>query len=414
MQPLRTIKMNVTARTEWAVEASKIAQNSEIPLMETIRTWKANPNKAIISFTSEDPTDQYNFKTSKETLNAIFHTIQTGKNNGYAPSVGYENSRNAVAEYMSKKGVELTAKDIILCSGCSSALDLCLTVMVDGRRNQNVLIPKPGFYLYKMLAKSLGISVKEYDLLPNDDWQINLYDLDRKIDSNTAAVLISNPSNPCGSVYSTKHLLDIVEICDRHKIPIIADESYDQLVFNANFVSLGALETTVPILICGGLSKGFLVPGWRLGWILIVDPIDAFQTIRKGLVSLTQRIIGCNTVIQGALPTILNANSDFIDDVNENLKKNATVAFEAFQIDGLKPYMPQGALHMIIGIDLNKFRFNTSMEFLQKFYEEESVHCLPSEVFGVSGFMRIILVNTTDEIIEASERLTNFCKKYIL
>lgn len=126
-----------------------------------------------------------------------------------------------MAKYVSHQG-EVTSNDIILCSGCSSALDLCISAIAE--KGQNILIPRPGFPLYKTLAKALDIECRSYNLLPERQWEIDLKQLENLIDDKTAAIIITNPSNPCGSVFNRKHLQKIVDIAEKYFLPIIADE----------------------------------------------------------------------------------------------------------------------------------------------------------------------------------------------
>lgn len=331
-----------------------------------------------------DPTIYGNLNPSKETIEAIIRTLEEGSCNGYAPCVGYEVARQAVATYLSHDGVEFNSKDIILCSGCSSSLDLCITAIADGTKNHNILMPKPGFPIYRTLAESIGVGVKTYNLLPEKKWQVDLLHLESQIDDNTAVIILNNPSNPCGSVYDENHLRAILSIARRYQIPVIADEVYEQIVFpDKKFVSTAALESGVPILICGGLAKRFLVPGWRIGWIAVHDPINAFDDIRSALSSLSQKIIGSNTLIQGAIPDILlKSPQSFHDDMINTLCENAKVAYEAIdKVPGLVPYMPDGSMYMMVKIDLDKFpHFETGLQFIMRLMEEESVFCLPGDV----------------------------------
>lgn len=109
-----------------------------------------------------DPTTFGNLKPAKEVIEAVQESIASQMYNGYAPSTGYEKAREAVAEYGSSDFVKVEAKDVILCSGCSCALDLCITALA--RDGQNILIPRPGFSIYRTLAEGLGIAVKTYNL----------------------------------------------------------------------------------------------------------------------------------------------------------------------------------------------------------------------------------------------------------
>ena len=169
-------------------------------------------------------------------------------------------------------GNDITADDVIIDSGCSCSLDMSICAIANA--GDNILVPRPGFPLYKTLANGLGIETKEYDLEPLKRWECNLDHMESIIDDNTKAILVNNPSNPCGSVFSQDHLLEILKVADYHKIPIIADEIYEHFVFsgaNKSYVPIASLTSTVPVLSCGGLTKRYLVPGWRLGWITIHD-----------------------------------------------------------------------------------------------------------------------------------------------
>ena len=170
-------------------------------------------------------------------------------------------------------------------------MDLCISAVANP--GHNILVPRPGFPLYTTLANGLGIQTKEYNLLPEKDWQVDLKHMESVIDENTVAILINNPSNPCGSVFDEKHLKDILEIAEEYCLPIIADEIYEHFVFNGSeksYTPIAKLSKNVPVLSCGGLTKRYLVPGWRLGWITIHERNDIFQEsgIRKGLQSLSQ------------------------------------------------------------------------------------------------------------------------------
>jgi len=195
---------------------------------------------------------------------------------------------------------------VVIGSGCSGALELAISALLDV--GDNLLIPRPGFSLYQTLCNAKGIGVKSYALLPERGWEADLADLEGQIDGHTRAVLVNNPSNPCGSVYSKEHLSAIIAIAERHRLPIIADEIYGHLVFpssGAKFHPMAGLSTTVPILAAGGIAKEFLVPGWRVGWLAIHDRGGAFVEVRKALFSLTQLILGASSLVLAALPAIL-------------------------------------------------------------------------------------------------------------
>ena len=120
-----------------------------------------------------------------------------------------------------------------------------------------------------MITESLGGSTKDYRLHPEKNWECDLADMEAQIDDRTKAILITNPSNPTGSNYSEEHLRGIVAIADRHGLPIIADEIYGGVVFSGTFTPIASIAGAVPVLSVGGLAKEFVVPGWRVGWVVM-------------------------------------------------------------------------------------------------------------------------------------------------
>ncbi|XP_015179297.1 PREDICTED: tyrosine aminotransferase isoform X2 [Polistes dominula] len=354
----------LNSRTRWEVRASHIAKRTHNPIRSIVENIvvEPNPKKRMIALSIGDPTTFGNLKPAKEVIEAVQESVASQMYNGYAPSTGYEKAREAVAEYSSTDFVKVEAK-------------------------------------------------------PERNWEIDLYDLETKIDESTAAIVINNPSNPCGSVFSRNHILDILNIATRYYLPIIADEIYEHMVFpGQTFHSLTSLPSEVPILLCSGLGKRFLVPGWRMGWIIIHDKQNVLEEeIRKGLQCLSQRIIGSNTLIQGALPAILkNTPQKFYDDVMSILFTHSKLCYNCIaKIPGLKPIMPGGAMYMMVFIDLSCFpEFNTDVDFVQRLLMEESVFCLPGQCFDYPSYMRLVITIPKDMLEEACKRIEEFCWRH--
>lgn len=227
--------------------------------------------------------------------------------------------------------------------------------------------------------------------------------------------MVNNPSNPCGSVYSEQHLRQILAIAERNCVPIIADEIYDFFVFKGEtFHPLATLSTNVPILTCSGLTKRYLVPGWRMGWILIHDRNNVFATeARAALQSLSQRIIGSNTLVQGALPEILqNTPQSFFDDTIGQVQQNAEIAFDKIKdCPGLHPIKPKGAMYMMVGIDMASYpEFATEFQFVERLVSEQSVFCLPGKCFEYPDYFRIVLTVPEEQLLVALDRILEFCQ----
>lgn len=276
---------------------------------------------------------------------------------------------------------------MIIASGCSGALELIFGVLAN--EGDTILLPRPGFTLYGTICQSKGINAHHYALQPDNNWQVDLVALRSYLESSRqtsriAAWLINNPSNPCGSVYSKKHLEDCLALAEEFKIPVIADEIYEDMVFSGHqYVPMRTLKSSVPILTCSGMAKRFLVPGWRVGWIIISDRNEAFKEVRPGLVRLSAVLLGANSLVQAALPAIFeNTPAAFYQEANRKLEENANIAAKALEgIPGVTYVKPQGAMYMMVGFDMSKFiGFSDDAQLGEMLISEESVLCLPGSV----------------------------------
>ncbi|XP_029009970.1 tyrosine aminotransferase [Betta splendens] len=404
-------------RLRWDVKASDMANSTLNPIRAIVDGMKLTPNKdkAMIALSIGDPTVFGNLPTDEAVLQAMRDAVDSHKFNGYAPSVGYLRSRQAVANFYSCPEASLEAEDVILTSGCSQAIELVIGVLCNP--GDNILVPCPGFSLYKTLAVSMGIKVKLYNLLPEKSWEVDLQHMESLIDERTSCLIVTNPSNPCGSVFSRDHVQKILKVASKHCVPILADEIYSDMVFpGCSCPSIASLSSDVPILSCGGLAKRWLVPGWRMGWILIHDRNDVLGSeIRQGLVKLSQRILGACTIVQGALENILNNTpQSFYSKTISFLKSNSEICFgELSTVPGLNPVMPSGAMYLMVGIDMDHFPgFKNDVDFTEQLVTEQSVFCLPASAFEYPNFFRIVVTVPEEMMVEACARIREFCQRH--
>lgn len=180
-------------------------------------------------------------------------------------------------------------------------------------------------------------------------------------------------------------------------------------------MAISSLSKNVPVLSCSGLTKRFLVPGWRTGWIIIHDRQNRLAEVSTGLRNLCGRILGSNTLVQGAIPAILEKTpQSYFDSVIEILSENAILAYSRLKmVRGLNPIMPNGAMYMMIGLRLEHFpEFNDDVTFIQELVNEQSVFCLPGSCFEYPNFMRIVLTVPRDLLQDACDRIADFCEMH--
>jgi tyrosine aminotransferase len=281
------------------------------------------------------------------------------------------------------------------------------------------LLPNPGFSLYKTLCDAKGIAIKTYDLLPEKNWEADPAQIESLIDEHTACILINNPSNPCGSVFSRAFLEQILAVAERNFVPIIADEIYEYMAFEEGaYIPLASLTTEVPILQVSGLSKRYMAPGWRIGWVAIHDRHGRFEHVRSGLYDYATMILGPNALLQACIPSLMNDTPAAYYERNLRLlHDNAKYCQKrALQIKGLKPVTPQGAMYTMVGIDRSILKIENDVEFCRLLFTEESVHLLPGSCFGSGGvdFFRVVICPPIEQLEVAWDRIAQFCERYAI
>eukprot|EP01102_Stenamoeba_stenopodia_P007962 TRINITY_DN224_c0_g2_i2.p1 TRINITY_DN224_c0_g2~~TRINITY_DN224_c0_g2_i2.p1 ORF type:complete len:417 (-),score=50.40 TRINITY_DN224_c0_g2_i2:144-1394(-) len=405
----------------WKVSMSSAASRTSNPLRKLVDRLKPPVSeKKLISLSIGDPTVFGNLKTAESITRALTESSLSFKYNGYVHASGIPIARKVVAETHSAPHENLTEDDVIITSGCSGALEIAIVVLANER--ENILLPAPGFSLYQTICDSKGIEPRYYRLLPEKNWEIDIEHLKTLIDSNTRAILVNNPSNPCGSVYTKEHLQKVLEVAEEFKIPIIADEIYEKMVFEGSeFHSLSSLSETVPILEVGGIAKRYLVPGWRLGWVIVHDRNGAFSDVRTGCHALATLLLGANSLIQSIMPSVLKETPrEFYDDTQRTLQEQAFhLAKKLSEIPELHPITPQGAMYMMVRIDCSKFSdIPDDVTFCEKLVKEELVVLLPGTIFKCSlslgYFFRAVISAPISVLDEAAQRISVFCANHRL
>lgn len=395
----------------WEIPMSQFAAVTVNPhrIMAENSKVSPNPNKKVITLQMGDPTLFGNFRRPQEAVDAIRKAVD-GDKFSYYNTTGMKESRQAVADYVNKSGVNVSYDDIILTSGGSSSLEMCFVTL--GNPGDNILVPRPCFN-YETIMCGPGVEPRSYNLDPLNDWKIDLKHLESKIDQKTRAILVNNVGNPCGNVFTKKHILEILKVAEHHQLPIISDDIYEYFVFpGVDYVSVASLTENVPVLSCSGLTKRFIMPGVRMGWIIVHDKNDSLKEIKQGLIRVSGRNFGPNCTIQLALPEILrNTPQGFFDDTVSRIQHHALLAYENLKnAPGLTPIMPKGAFYMMIGINLEHFpQFSSCLEFTEGLTVEQSVLTFPGPCFNLPGYFRFVLTVPADIIIEACKRIQEFC-----
>lgn len=401
---------------DWAIHASDISVDTINPIRAIVDQLNIpqSKEKPLIPLSIGDPTVFGNLPSPQGAVDAIIKNVRTGKFNGYCPSTGLVVAREAIAKFQGSEAAPLTAADIIITSGCSGALTIAIQALCS--KGDNILLPKPGFSLYATAAGHSNVNIKYYDLDPTKSWECDIASMEAAVDSRTRAIMVNNPSNPTGSNYSKEHLLELLAFAEKHKLPIIADEIYADMVFKGQkFHSMAGLTTEVPVLSCRGLAKQFLLPGWRVGWISVHDRHDRFKDTRGALNRLSQLLLGACTLAQSTIPDLLlNTPKEYFTDLNDKLEVNARILIkELSTIKCLNLIEPQGAMYLMVEIKPENFKdIKDGMDFAQKLLDEEFVFVLPGSCFNAPDFIRFVTCPPEDMLKKACARIADFCERH--
>ena len=259
----------------------------------------------------------FDFQTPPHIIEAVHKAMRDGKN-GYAPSDGLPEALEAIRGEAARKGIT-TVRDVFVTSGVSETVDLCLSALVNP--DEDLLTPSPDYPLYSAVLCKLGIRLNAYDLNEDDGWQPELADIERKITPRTRGIVLINPNNPTGSLCTRQMLEQIAELARRHNLIVFADEIYDKLILeDTPHLAFAAVAPDVPCVTFGGMSKNYLVPGWRIGWGIVSGDAAAVKTYCEGVHRLLRARLCANHPEQYAIKAALEGPQDHLVEVRRKLR----------------------------------------------------------------------------------------------
>ena len=309
----------------------------------------AKKGHKILPLNIGDPIN-FDFETPRHLIEAVYQAMRDGKN-GYAPSPGIKEALDAIRGEAARKGIS-SVQDVFVTSGVSETVDLCLTALLNP--GDDLLTPSPDYPLYSAVLAKMGLKLNTYDLNEGDGWQPELADIRRKITPRTRGIVLINPNNPTGSVYTRAMLEEIAELARQHNLVIFADEIYDKLTLDGEgTISLAAVAPDVPVVTFGGLSKNYLAPGWRIGWGIVSGDAAAVKSYNEGIQKLLRARLCANHPEQYAIKAALEGPQDHLIEVRKKLRsrRDLTVRW-ANSTARVSCVPPRGAFYAFPRIDI--------------------------------------------------------------
>ena len=340
------------------------------------------------------------FDTPQKIKDAAYKSLENG-NVFYTSNYGTPAIRKAIADWENKRNhVDYDASNVLVTVGVGEATYAAMAAFLED--GDEVLVPNPVWLNYIHVPNSLGATPITYSLKEENNFQIDFEELESKITERTKMIVIVDPSNPTGGVFSEETLEKLADIAIKNDLLVISDEIYEQLTYDGTkhicIASLpGMKERTIKL---GGFSKAYSMTGWRLGYMC------APEEVIKACVRVHQYTITCaSSFVQEAAITALNDCDDDVEAMRKEYQRRKDYVVKALnEIDGISCNNPQGAFYIFMNI---KKLGKSSMEMAEYLLETAKVAMVPGSAFGSEGegYIRLSYACSYEELVEACERI---------
>lgn len=365
--------------------------------------------KRIHYLNTGDPV-AFGFGTPAHMIEAVEQAMRDGEN-GYGPSVGLLAAREAVAAENTSRGWTVSADRVVLTSGSSEGIDFVLTALADP--GDEVLVPLPTYPLYTAILHKIGAREVYYRTDPSNGWQPDAADIRRLITPRTKAIVVNDPNNPTGAAYSPALRRELVNIADELNVPIIADEIYQDVAFDGPVAPIASLNLEAPIISLSGLSKGYLAPGWRTGWLLVGGG-DRLNDVLAAITKLAEGRLCSTMPMQRAIVAALGGDRSHQPAFRTALHERADLVHRrANAIPGVSSTRPRAAFYAMPRLELPPGK--TDADFIIELVHATGVLCVHGSGFGMDsgdGYFRMVTLAPPAQLNEIWDLIAGFVAGY--
>nr|WP_216863946.1 pyridoxal phosphate-dependent aminotransferase [Polynucleobacter sp. MWH-Creno-3A4] len=335
----------------------------------------------------------------------------------YSDSKGIFAARKAIMQYCQEKGIQgVTLDDVYTGNGVSELIVLSMNALLND--GDEVLVPAPDYPLWTAAVSLSSGTPVHYLCDEANDWAPDLNDLRKKITPRTKAIVVINPNNPTGAIYSKEVLLEITKIAREHGLILFADEIYDKMLYDEEkHISLASLSTDVVVITFNGLSKNYRSCGYRAGWMVVSGDKEMVRDYIEGLNMLASMRLCANVPGQYAIQTALGGYQSINDLVAEGgrLARQRDLAWKLItEIPGVTCVKPKSALYLFPKLDPEMYPIEDDQQFVADLLKEEKVLLVQGSGFnwGKPDHFRVVFLPHEDVLKEAISRLARFLERY--
>lgn len=382
------------------------------PIMEHARRLEDEGHR-ILKLNIGNPAP-FGFDAPEEIIQDMMRHLSAAQ--GYSDSKGVYSARKAVMHETQRKGIPgVGIDDIYLGNGVSEMITVALQALLDN--GDEVLIPAPDYPLWTAATHLAGGSAVHYLCDEENEWAPDIDDVRAKVTSRTKALLLINPNNPTGAVYSRKTIEDMLQVAREHDLIVFSDEIYDKILYDdAKHISTASLASDVFVITMNGLSKNYRCAGFRAGWMILSGERRHAQDFIQGLNMLASMRLCSNVSSQYAIQTALGGYQSIDDLVKPGgrLLAQRDAAWEALnRIPGVSCVKPKGALYMFPKLDTDMYDIKDDQQWVLELLLEEKILLVQGTAFNwpTPDHLRIVTLPYADQLVEAIERLGHFLER---
>src|SRR5688572_27676460 len=353
----------------------------------------------------------FGFKTPPHIVDAAVKAMRDG-HNGYLASAGIAPAREAVAADYQQRGVAVSPERVLITTGTSEGIDLALNALVN--EGEEVLVPLPTYPLYTAVLAKIGAIPRYYRTDPRRDWLPDLESLSSLVTDRTRVLVVIDPNNPTGAVYPASVRRALIDFAERHDLTIVADEVYGDLGFDGPVPLLGTVEPEAPIISLSSLSKAYLAPGWRAGW-LVVSPTPRMDDALAAMKKLADGRLCSPGPMQYAVVAALTGDRSHQPAFRAALAERARVTTAMLNdIPGVSCVAPRAAFYALPKVALPPGK--TDEDYVLALLRETGILCVHGSGFGTApeqGYFRIVFLADPGELAAIYDDMGTFTAEYL-
>ena len=394
---------------EFSVKAKEIEQSVTLMITSKAKELKEK-GIDVVSFAAGEP----DFNTPKNIINAAKSAMDNG-NTKYTQTSGVIELRKAICKKLKDdNGIHYDASQIVISTGAKQSLANAFMAILNP--GDEVIIAVPYWVSYPELIKLADGNPIFINTGQENNYKYTVAELEKVITSRSKAIILNNPNNPTGTIYTKEELESISDFAKRNNLIIISDEIYEKLIYDGKkHISIASLneDTKNRTIIINGFSKSYSMTGWRVGYTASSTEIAKIMTnIQSHMTSNT-----CSISQYAALEALNGPQEEIYTMISEFEHRRDYMYKELCNISNIKAIRPEGAFYIMVNIEetigkeINGQIINSSLDFAKLLLDNENMAVIPGEAFGLDKYIRLSYATSMDDIEKGIKRLNDFINK---